>query len=93
MSTPPRGRLIALAALQANPVVHLTPEQTDAVVRGEADLTFEELGMDSMARMELSIWLELEHAIELSEREIQEIGSVGSLAALLDARQGAPDGV
>lgn len=89
MSAPTPGRELAVAALEANPVVHLSVEQANTLRTTETDLTFEELGMDSMARMELSIWLELEHGIELSEREIQEIASVGSLAAFLDARRGA----
>ena len=92
MSTQQTGRMVAVAALEANPVAHLTAEQADMLRSTQADLSFEDIGMDSMARMELSIWLELEHGIELSEREIQEVGSVSRLAALLDGRLRAPGG-
>lgn len=81
-------RALAIAALRANPVVFLSEEQAQALRDPQHDLSFEDLGMDSMARMELSIWLELELGLEASESTIQEIGSVAGLASFIGERLG-----
>ena len=47
------------------------------------DCSFEELFFDSLARMELCIWMQTEVGVELDESEILAHPSVDSLAAHL----------
>lgn len=73
----------ALTALRNNPLVFF-PDGYEAKLGDPTfDLTFAELGMDSLAGMELSIWLELERGIEVTEVEIQEMESLNGLASFL----------
>lgn len=47
------------------------------------DVAFEDLGVDSLARMELSIWIEVEYGLEMTAAEIGELGSVNRLARFM----------
>lgn len=49
----------------------------------DCDCSFEELFYDSLARMELCIWMQVEAGVELEEGEILAHPSVDSLAAHL----------
>jgi polyketide synthase 7 len=51
-----------------------------------ADCAFDELGFDSLARMELCIWLQIEAGLEVTEGEVLDHPSVAALAAHLAAR-------
>lgn len=73
----------ALAALRSNPLVFFPNGYETKLGDPAFDLTFAELGMDSLAGMELSIWLELERGIEVTEVEIQEMRSLNGLASFL----------
>jgi acyl carrier protein len=89
MNASSEDRRLAAAALRANPVVVIDADMLPALEDPGCDLSFEEIGMDSMARMELSIWLELELGIEATEEMIREIGSVAGLAQFIAARRQA----
>ena len=80
---PTQSKEIVIRALLANPLVFLTREELSKLVYAELDSSFVDLGMDSLARMELSIWLELELDLEVAESEIQKIHSVENLADFL----------
>lgn len=82
----PHPMEIAIAALKANPAVFVPENYFSALSDPEFDITFDELEIDSVARMELSIWLELEYKIEITEGELQSIGSVRRLARMLEIR-------
>jgi acyl carrier protein len=85
-----RFRENALAALRQNPLVFF-PEGYDARLDDPSfDLSFDELGMDSLAGMELSIWLELEQGHEVTVVEVQEMESLNGLARFLASRSEAP---
>lgn len=73
----------ALSALRSNPLVFFPEGYETKLHDADFDLTFADLGMDSLAGMELSIWLELEKGIEVTEVEIQEIESLNGLARFL----------
>ncbi|NQW92897.1 MAG: hypothetical protein HQ446_02475 [Polaromonas sp.] len=77
---PNQSKEIVIRALLANPLIFLAREELSKLVYSEFDSSFVDLGMDSLARMELSIWLEIELDLEVAENEIQEISSVGKLA-------------
>lgn len=78
---PVRQRI--LAALEENPQVRFRDEHAALRDTPARDVTFADLGMDSLARMELSIWLELEFGLELAEGQIGELGSLNRLACFV----------
>lgn len=76
------------AGVLASPIVTLTDPEILARLREPAgEYTFAELGFDSLARMELCIWLLTETGVEVSEAELLDNPSVGALADHL-ARRG-----
>ena len=85
-------RLAVLRAMLAegvrqNPVVSVTDAALLARLDDpRADCGFEELGYDSLARMEFCIWLQVEHGIEIGEGALLDHPSVMALAAHLASR-------
>lgn len=77
---------LAVAALQANPMVLFTETQIAGLEDPSFDISFSELEMDSLARMELSIWLEVEHGLEVTEGELEDVRSLQGLSRLLQSR-------
>lgn len=77
------SRDVALAALRANPLIFFTDDHEAGLADPGFDVSFEALGMDSLGRMELSIWIELELGIEVTEVEIQEMASLNGLARFI----------
>jgi acyl carrier protein len=80
------ARTLAGEALKANPMVFCEADLEKRLEDPEADMTFAELGLDSLGYMELSIWLELELGVEVTEVEIQEMASLNGLADFLSRR-------
>jgi acyl carrier protein len=80
---PTHSKEIVIRALLANPLIFSTQEALSKLVYAEIDSSFVDLGMDSLGRMELSIWLEVEFDLEVTESQIQEISSVAKLANFL----------
>lgn|GEM_PF-6113628 len=83
MATDVTSRETALAALRANPLIFFTDAHEARIGDPEFDVTFDALGMDSLSRMELSIWIELELGLEVTEVEIQEMASLEGLARFI----------
>lgn len=81
-----RARALAIEALQANPLAIFSDEHRARLWEPGFDVSFEELGLDSLGRMELSIWLELEQGIGVTEVEVQAMKSLAGLEAFLAAR-------
>lgn len=74
--------------VRQNPVVCVSdPALLARLADPAADCSFEELGFDSLARMELCIWMQVEHGIEIGEATLLDHPSVAALAAHL-ARRG-----
>ena len=77
-------RTLVVAAVKANPVAVVTrPEMLARLHDPGSDCSFEELGFDSLARMELCIWLQTEAGAVISEDILTEHASVNRLAAYL----------
>lgn len=79
------SRQLAIKALQANPLIFSLNAHLARLSDPSFEVTFEELGMDSLARMELSIWLEVECGIEVTEAEIMEMNDLGGLTEFIAA--------
>lgn len=80
------ARELAVKGITANPGLVLSQEQLAALNAPAGDITFDDLGLDSLGRMELSIWLELECGLELTEEQVRELGSLEGLTGLLAGR-------
>lgn len=78
------SRDTALAALRANPLILFSDEQEARIADPAYDVSFEALCMDSLSRMELSIWIELELGIEVTEVEILDMASLNGLARFIE---------
>lgn len=81
-----RAREIAIEALRANPLAMFSEAHLARLREPGFDVSFEELGMDSLGRMELSIWLELEQGIAVTEVEVQAMKSLAGLETFLVGR-------
>ena len=80
-------RALVVRAVLANPVTLFPDDATRARLEDPAaDCTFEELGFDSLARMEFCIWMQLEAGIEIAEAVLLDHPSVAALAAYLARR-------
>lgn len=85
-------RALAIEALLDNPGARIGPGIRERLDDPAGDVTFEELDMDSLGRMELAIWLELRLQIELTEAQVQVIGSSKGLENYLRANLPAGKG-
>jgi len=80
-------RALIAEGVRQNPVVTVTdPELLALLEDPAAECGFEALGFDSLARMELCIWLQLEAGIEVSEAALLDHPGVVALAAHLASR-------
>jgi acyl carrier protein len=80
-------RAIIAEGVRQNPVVFVNdPAQLALLADPAADCSFDELGFDSLARMEFCIWMQIEHGIEIGEAVLLDHPSVGALAAHLARR-------
>ncbi len=76
-------RLVA-QAVRENPVAMVSDPALLARLDNPAmDCRFDELGFDSLARMELCIWMQLEAGIEIGEAVLLDHPSVNALARRL----------
>jgi acyl carrier protein len=81
------ARQIAIRALTENPLTSMSEVDQSRLHDPSFEITFEELGMDSLARMELSIWLEVECGLEVTEAEIVAMNSLAGLVEFIGTRQ------
>jgi acyl carrier protein len=80
-------RALIAEGVRQNPVVFVSdPVLLARLADPAADVTFEALGFDSLARMELCIHIQLDGGLEVTEAEMLDHPSVASLAAYLAAR-------
>ena len=86
MSNPLTPRQVAIEALRANPLVSFTDEQLTGLGTPDFNVSLEELGMDSLAMMELSIWLEVECGVEATEEDIREMSSLSGIVDFLERK-------
>lgn len=80
-------RALIAEGVRRNPVVAVSdPLLLARLDDPAADCGFEEMGFDSLARMELCIWMQVEAGIEVTEGEMLDHPSVAALAAHIAAR-------
>ncbi|MFN6955118.1 MAG: phosphopantetheine-binding protein [Acetobacteraceae bacterium] len=87
--TPAEWRAVLAAGVRANPVA--PPDRPEMLARLDDPsdpLPFAELEFDSLAKLELCIWLELERGVVVTEADMAEQASLASLAAHLAAHAG-----
>ena len=70
-----RGILIACAG----------DDETEPLHRGAQDISFEDLGFDSLALIETAATIKLEHGVDLTE-QISEIGTPAELLKMVNDR-------
>jgi hypothetical protein len=77
-------RSLVVASILADPLSELAdPTVRDRLISGEGDVTFDELGLDSLARLTLAARLDADHGYPVSESDVARGGSVAGLVALL----------
>lgn len=77
-------RRLVVQAVRQNPVAIVSDPALIARLDDPAkDCHFDELGFDSLARMELCIWMQLEAGIEIGEAVLLDHPSVNALAQRL----------
>jgi acyl carrier protein len=81
--TSSKYKKIALTALKSIPGCFVPDVKESTALRDDFDILFDDLGMDSLAKMELSIWLEIEYGIELNEDELENLKSLNGLTDYL----------
>jgi hypothetical protein len=77
-------RAIVVEGILQNPVVSVSEPALLARLRDPgADCSFDELGFDSLARMEFCIWMQVEQGIAIGEAVLLDNPSVAALAGYL----------
>ena len=73
-----------LAAISENPAVGPdSPAMLERMNDPGQDCTFEELGFDSLARMEFCIFFETEYGISIAQGDVEAYPSINAAAAWL----------
>ena len=84
------ARQLAVKAILSNPVAQLTADHLQILDSETGDISFDEIGIDSMGLMELSIWLEIETGLSMTAGEIARLQGLCALqkriASHLDQR-------
>jgi len=75
-------RELVVSAVLRNPLSELTDPSVRDRMLARRDVTFDELGLDSLARLTLAIELDTA-GFPISEVEVDEAGSIDGLARLL----------
>jgi acyl carrier protein len=78
---PMRDRVVS--AVMANPSAVPSPDLIARMDDPAEDPSFEELGFDSLARMEFCIFMECEFGIALTSGDLESHASVNAMAAYL----------
>lgn len=87
--TPAEWRAVLAVGVRTNPV--MPPERPEILARLDDPsdpLPFADLEFDSLAKLELGIWLELERGVVVTEADMAEQASLASLAVHLAAHAG-----
>jgi acyl carrier protein len=79
MSNVENYRDIALRGLIENPLIFLNEDQISSLKNPSCDLLFSSINLDSLAKMELIIWLEIEIGLALTNFDFSEIKSLWDL--------------
>lgn len=77
---------ILLTGLISNPSIYLTQSHKDSIKSQNADFSLKEINFDSLAKMELSIWLELELKIIVTDHDMSKISTFNELSSLVEEK-------
>jgi hypothetical protein len=77
-------RQFIVGALKQANVLGLRPQDRDAFLAGKGDVDFSQLEMDSLARMELCICIEVGTGVEITPDQLDDIKSLAGLAKILE---------
>lgn len=75
---------IVFNALKSIPHVSLEGIDEQKIVNTDFDISFNELALDSLAKMELIIWLEIEYGIEINEFDLENLKSINGLTRFIE---------
>jgi acyl carrier protein len=80
------ARQMVIELLEQANVYYLRNQELDPVfLAGELDLPLEQLGMDSLAEMELCIGIEVNTGLQIVPEDLRQIETLGRLVAMLMA--------
>ena len=82
------SRQIAVKALSSISSIIFSRDQLAQLPDPQFEIAFLDLGMDSLGYMELSIWLETELGMVLSESQIEKLSSLNALALEIESHLG-----
>jgi acyl carrier protein len=54
------------------------------ILNTDFDISFDLLALDSLAKMELIIWLEIEYGIEINEVDLENLKSINNLTCFIE---------
>lgn len=77
------SRKLVIKGILENPLVSIDIKSQESQASSLENVSFEELAMDSLALMELSIWLQLELNIELTVVELSHLGNINALSTYI----------
>jgi hypothetical protein len=82
------GRQFVLDALEQAGVVGIRNHpKREAFLAGAGDISFKDLEMDSLARMELCIYIEVNAGIEIGPDQLDEAASLSGFLTLIERDQ------
>lgn len=82
------GRQFVLDALEQAGVLGIgNHPQREAFLAGAGDISFKDLEMDSLARMELCIYIEVNSGIEIAPDQLDKVTSLSGLLSLIENRK------
>lgn len=76
-------KMVVDALTHANAVGISDHPNRDAFLEGQEDISLDDLEIDSLAAMEFCIYLELNHGIEITPDELEEVISVEEIAGVV----------
>ena len=71
-------------ALKSIPHVFIDDIDEQKILNTDFDITFNQLALDSLAKMELIIWLEIEYGIEINEVDLKNLKSINGLTRFIE---------
>jgi len=74
-------RSAIVAALSADAIKHLKPSVVAAFENGDIDITLRDAGLDSFARMELLVMLEVDYGVIITPEEFGQFTSLGDFSS------------
>ena len=76
-------KMVVDALTHANAVGISDHPSREAFLEGQEDISLDDLEIDSLAAMEFCIYLELNHGIEITPDELEEVISVEEIAGVV----------